>query len=116
MGFKSEKQDFFSQFFPIFTEGVLAKLNELESESGTLAQNGLESAKFLITVPHYNFCIVHCDQGVCISYVADIVHFGKAVGQQQQQVQQQICPSWTSVYQSDRLWFVQAAEQYIVML
>ena len=77
----------------------------------TLAQNGLESAKFLITVPHYNFCIVHCDQGVCISYVADIVHFGKAVGQQQQQqVQQQICPSWTSVYQSDRLWFVQAAE------
>ena len=67
--------------------------------------------KFLITVPHYNFCIVHCDQGVCISYVADIVHFGKAVGQQQQQqVQQQICPSWTSVYQSDRLWFVQAAE------
>ena len=26
----------------------------------TLAQNGLESAKFLIPVPHYSFCIVQC--------------------------------------------------------
>ena len=28
-------------------------------ESDTLAQNGLQSTKFLIPVPHYNFCIVH---------------------------------------------------------
>jgi len=39
--------------------GIEAKLKELESESDTVAQNGLESAKFLIPVPHYNFCIVH---------------------------------------------------------
>ena len=26
----------------------------------TLAQNGLERAKFLIPIPHYNFCIVQC--------------------------------------------------------
>ena len=58
MGFKFEKLDFFSSIFLIFTQGVYATLNELESESGTLAQNGLESAKFLIPVPHYNFCIV----------------------------------------------------------
>ena len=36
-----------------------AKVNELESQSGTLAQNGLEGAKFPIPVPHCNFCIVH---------------------------------------------------------
>ena len=60
MGLKSEKIDYF-QFFPIFTKGIRAKLNELESESDTLAQNGLESAKFLIPVPHYNFCIVQCN-------------------------------------------------------
>ena len=42
MGSKSEKLDFF-QFFSIFTKGIKAKLNDLESESDTLAQNGLEN-------------------------------------------------------------------------
>ena len=42
----------------MFTKGIRAKLNESESESDTVSQNGLESAKFLIPVPHYNFCIV----------------------------------------------------------
>ena len=37
-----------------------AKVNELESQSGTFAQNGLEGAKFPIPVPHCNFCIVQC--------------------------------------------------------
>ena len=62
MGLKSEKYDFFLQFFLVFTKGIRAKLNELESESDTLAQNGLESAKFIIPVPHYNFCIVQWQQ------------------------------------------------------
>ena len=35
----------------MFPWGIEAKLNELESESDTTAQNGLESAKFLIPVP-----------------------------------------------------------------
>ena len=47
MGSKSEKQDFLL-YFHIFTKGIRAKLNELESESGIFAYNGLESDKFLI--------------------------------------------------------------------
>ena len=52
-----KKNDFKGFYFKVFTKEISAKLNELESESDTLAQNGLESAKFLIPVPHYNFCI-----------------------------------------------------------
>ena len=42
MGSKSEKMDFFP-IFSIFTKGIKAKLNYLESESDTLTQNGLEN-------------------------------------------------------------------------
>ena len=55
MGSKSEKIGFF-QFFSIFINGISAKLNELESESDTLAQNSLEN-QFPF---HYNFRIVQC--------------------------------------------------------
>ena len=41
-GFKVWKIGFFP-FFSIFTKGISAKLNDLESESDTLAQNGLEN-------------------------------------------------------------------------
>ena len=50
----------------MFTKGIRAKLNESESEGDTVSQNGLESAKFLIPVPHYNFCIVHCNTATLI--------------------------------------------------
>ena len=43
MGSKSEKLDFFNFFSSIFTKGIWAKLNDLESESDALAQNGLEN-------------------------------------------------------------------------
>ena len=42
MGSKCEKLNLFN-FFSIFTKGISAKLNDLESESDTLAQNGFEN-------------------------------------------------------------------------
>ena len=54
MVLKSEKNDFFSS---IFTKEISAKLNELESESDTLAQNGLEN-QFPFSITTSALCIV----------------------------------------------------------
>ena len=66
-GFKVWKIGF-SSIFSNFYWGDLSKTQ-------TLAQNGLETAKFLILVPHYNFCIVQWVTSAQPSKNMKMIHF-----------------------------------------
>ena len=54
---QSLKKWIFFPIFSIFTKGIKAKLNYLESESDTLTQNGLEN-QFPFSITTSALCIV----------------------------------------------------------